>query len=192
MAAIKQERFKILILGESNVGKTSILQRFISDTFTYSIINTVGINYSSKEIVINGESLKLQIWDTAGQERFHSITKNYYRNANGIFLVFSMIDDRSFDCIDKWYEGIVAEVGNDIPIFLIGNKYDLLDDMNDIKRFETKATNMNLRFFPTSALQNKNIDKIFLEMGERMLKIGHKMEKKGLNVKSKKKKYKCC
>ncbi|KAG0439166.1 Ras-related protein Rab-13 [Dictyocoela muelleri] len=163
--------FKILILGESSVGKTSILCRFKDDVFRYSRMNTIGIDFVSKTIDINNKPVKLQIWDTAGQERFHSITKGYYRNANGIFLVFSMTDDRSFECIDRWYSEIKSEVSNSIPIFLVGNKVDMINDETKLNVYKKKADLMNIKYYQTSAYSGKNIDKLFIDMAKEMINM---------------------
>lgn len=162
--------FKILILGESSVGKTSILCRFKDNTFRYSQMNTIGIDFVSKTVNIDGKPVKLQIWDTAGQERFHTITRGYYRNANGILLVFSMTDDRSFECIDRWFDEIRSEVGAEIPIFLVGNKSDLVDDEDKTHVYRKKAAMMKIKYYETSAYNGKNVDILFLDMGKQMIK----------------------
>ncbi|KAF7683956.1 Ras-related protein Rab-1A [Astathelohania contejeani] len=171
MTAINKpyRRYKILILGESSVGKTSILCRFTDDTFKYAMMNTIGIDFVSKDITIDGERVKLQIWDTAGQERFHSITRSYYRSANGIFLVFDVCDARSFDSVDQWYQGIRNEVGEEVPVFLIGNKMDEIDANDErLSIYKEKGLNMGIPYYETSARTGLNIENIFKEMAMAM------------------------
>lgn len=98
--------FKILLIGDSGVGKTCILCRFSDDSFNPSFISTIGIDFKMKTIELNGKKIKLQIWDTAGQERFYTITSTYYRGAMGIMLVYDMTDGKSFDSIGKWLRNI--------------------------------------------------------------------------------------
>lgn len=161
-----QKNYKIIILGESFVGKTSIVTRFIDDIFDDSLTATIGIGLFKKQIDINNEKIKLNIWDTAGQERFYSITKSYYRNCHGILLVFDLSDIKSFNCIDRWFQGIEAEVNENVPIFLIGNKFDQMmeDSLTNLKMFEEKALEKNIRFFAVSAKTGENIENIFYEL----------------------------
>ncbi|KAK1347309.1 small GTP-binding protein [Hamiltosporidium tvaerminnensis] len=189
-------RYKILILGESNVGKTSILYRFTEGIFKYTLMNTIGIDFVSKDIKVEDKDVRLQIWDTAGQERFHSITRSYYRNANGILLVFDLTDPRSFDCVDKWYEEIVEEVGNGIPIFLVGNKRDMLDgvDFEDVfTAYSEKAEIKKIKFFITSAKSGDNIDEVFYEMAKCLMNKRSKcINERVTFVKNEYRKRGCC
>lgn len=98
--------FKLLLIGDSGVGKTCILCRFSDDSFSSSFISTIGIDFKIKTIDVDGKKIKLQIWDTAGQERFHTITTTYYRGAMGIMLVYDITNGKSFDSISKWLRNI--------------------------------------------------------------------------------------
>ena len=121
-----ENSYKILLLGNTFVGKSSILIKYSDDYFPENYIATVGLDYRLKHFDLpNGQKGKIQIWDTAGQDRFKSITKNYYNNSNGIILVYSVIDKKSFDDISNWIEEIKEQTKDDIIIFLVGNKIDL-------------------------------------------------------------------
>lgn len=118
--------YKILIIGDSGVGKTSILNRFSTDTFNESFISTIGVDFKIKKINVNGTDVKLQVWDTAGQERFRTITSSYYRGAHGIIIVFDVSDRESFLNVDHWIKEIDSFcVNRNIQKILIGNKIDL-------------------------------------------------------------------
>ncbi|EQB61493.1 rab family gtpase [Vairimorpha apis BRL 01] len=152
-------RFKIIILGESNVGKTSIIRKYKTDEFQDSIMSTIGIDTVTKMININNQSVLLNIWDTAGQERFFSITKSYYRNADAILLVFDLSVENTFNTVDRWYNNIKNETEN-VPLFLIGNKKDLVSD----------TIEKNMKFYYTSAKFGLNVEKIFEDMAKTLLK----------------------
>lgn len=118
--------FKILIIGDSGVGKTSILNRYASDMFNESFISTIGVDFKIKTMNIDGNNIKMQIWDTAGQERFRTITSSYYRGAHGIIVVFDVSDRESFLDVDIWMREIDNFcVNKKIQKILIGNKIDL-------------------------------------------------------------------
>lgn len=118
--------YKILIIGDSGVGKTSILNRFSTDTFNESFISTIGVDFKIKKVNVNGNDVKLQVWDTAGQERFRTITSSYYRGAHGIIIVFDVSDKDSFLNVDHWIKEIDSYcINRNIQKILIGNKIDL-------------------------------------------------------------------
>ena len=110
--------FKLLLIGDSGVGKTCILFRFSDDAFNTTFISTIGIDFKIKTIDIGGKRVKLQIWDTAGQERFHTITTSYYRGANGIMLVYDITNPKSFDNITKWLKNITDFAADDVERIL--------------------------------------------------------------------------
>lgn len=188
---------KILFLGESSVGKTSILNRFAFNTFNYSQLNTIGIDFTKTTIMVNDKAVKLQLWDTAGQERFYSITRSYYRNAHGILLVFALDDDHSFNNIDTWYKGIKKEIDGDIPVYLIANKTDILE-AKDLERkliiTKEKARVMNLKFYATSALTGENVTDVFNDMANELVnkKIESAIGRGFKIIKEKTKRKRCC
>ncbi len=118
--------FKMLLVGDTHVGKSSILRRYVDDDFDTRFINTVGIDFRVKNVILeNNEVIKLQIWDTAGQERFRTITTSYYRGADGLLLVFDTTDFQSFVNVESWYNEIKRHTGKGLIIHLIGTKIDL-------------------------------------------------------------------
>lgn len=153
---------KILILGESNVGKTCLLSRFIDDTFTLNHINTFGIEFKTKIINLNDKIIKYQIWDTSGLERFRRVTESYYKNVNGIIIVYDITDQKSFQSINKWIiKQINNNVKNDIVKVLVGNKTDKKDRIISKEEGENLAKDLGMKFFETSAKQNNNIKQLF-------------------------------
>lgn len=165
---IEPKNYKIIIVGASFAGKTSIARKYVNDEFENTLLATIGIDLLKKIIDVDGENIKLDIWDTAGQERFLSITKSYYRSANGILLVFDLFDVKSFNCVDRWFDTIEKEVSDNVPIFLIGNKFDQVENKENfnLELYQNKAISKNVKFFPASAKTGLNIDKIFLEMAK--------------------------
>ncbi|ADM12253.2 GTP-binding protein [Encephalitozoon intestinalis ATCC 50506] len=165
-------RYKIIVLGESDVGKTCLLHKYKEDDFKQSLMTTIGVDTVSKSIVLNGKNIMLNIWDTAGQERFFSITKSYYRNADGILLIFDISDERTFSCVDRWFGRIREETGG-VPLFLVGNKRDKVDSASYKAmegRFREKADEMKARYYTTSAKTGENVNNIFEDMAMILLK----------------------
>ena len=153
---------KILILGESNVGKTCLLSRFIDDTFTLNHISTFGIEFKTKIINLNDKIIKYQIWDTSGLERFRRVTESYYKNVNGIIIVYDITDQKSFKSINKWIiKQINNNAKNDIVKVLVGNKTDKEDRVISKEEGENLAKDLGMKFFETSAKQNNNIKQLF-------------------------------
>jgi len=162
--------FKLLLIGDSGVGKTCILYRFSDDAFNTTFISTIGIDFKIKTIELHGKKIKLQIWDTAGQERFHTITTSYYRGAMGIMLVYDITNPKSFDNIAKWLRNIDEHASEDVEKMLLGNKCDMADKrMVSKERGEQIAREHSIRFLETSAKANINIDKSFYDLAEAIL-----------------------
>ncbi|XP_039257335.1 ras-related protein Rab-10-like [Styela clava] len=162
--------FKLLLIGDSGVGKTCVLFRFSDDAFNTTFISTIGIDFKIKTVELNGKKIKLQIWDTAGQERFHTITTSYYRGANGIMLVYDITNPKSFDNISKWLRNIEEHASEDVERMLLGNKCDMEEKrMISKERGEQIAREHGIKFYETSAKNNINIEKAFMTLATDIL-----------------------
>ena len=157
--------YKVIIRGDTAVGKSNILSRYVKDEFSSNSKSTVGVELGIKFLKIKNTKTKIQIWDTAGQERYRAITSSYFKGSNGCFIVYDITNEASFNNVENWYEQIQKETSKDIPILLVGNKCDLEDERKiSIEKGKEKAQNLNCAFFETSALKKINIDKIFEEL----------------------------
>lgn len=163
---------KILTIGESGVGKTCILLRYTDNKFIKHHLTTIGIDYKTKDVNINGKSIKLKIWDTAGQERFRNITQQYYKGADGIVLVFDLTDRNSFEKVREWMKQIQSYTQKEsIAIVLLGNKCDAENKAVSLKEASDIAGEFNLKFFETSAMNNINIEESFKQLSMEIMKI---------------------
>ena len=162
----KKIKIKVMTLGNYSVGKTSFIQRVISNKFTYSHFSTIGYDYKFKDIILpNGEKVTIQFIDTAGQERFFSIAKNMIKNADGIILIYDITKKQTFESISNWMENIRENKGENFPIILIGNKSDLEDEREISKEEgEAKANQLKLHFFETSNKDGINIEKSVIQL----------------------------
>ena len=157
--------YKVIIIGDTAVGKSNILSRYVKDEFSSNSKSTVGVELGIKFLKIKNTKTKIQIWDTAGQERYRAITSSYFKGSNGCFIVYDITNEASFNNIENWYEQIQKETSSDLPILLVGNKCDLEDERKvPIEKGKEKAKNLICAFFETSALKKINIDKIFEEL----------------------------
>eukprot|EP01112_Ceratiomyxa_fruticulosa_P012045 TRINITY_DN3316_c0_g1_i1.p1 TRINITY_DN3316_c0_g1~~TRINITY_DN3316_c0_g1_i1.p1 ORF type:complete len:248 (-),score=61.96 TRINITY_DN3316_c0_g1_i1:191-934(-) len=169
---MKEEDFeiavKVLIVGNGGVGKSSLIRRFCSDTFTEQYKKTIGVDFLEKQQYVPalGETVTLMCWDTAGQDEFDTVTKNYYRGAGAAVLVFSTIDRQSYTDIEKWQKKIVDEIGN-VPMALMQNKVDLIDQaVVTSQEAEELASKLNVRFYRTSVKENLNVNQLFEYLAE--------------------------
>jgi len=157
--------FKLLIIGDSGVGKSCLLLRFSDDVFTDSFISTIGVDFKIKTLTIDGQKIKLQIWDTAGQERFRTITSSYYRGAHGIIVVFDVTNQTSFDNISKWLQEIDLFAGTNVQKLLVGNKTDLVDTRAvPSSEGEALAAKLSIPYVETSAKSSSNVEQAFAQM----------------------------
>jgi len=154
---------KLLLIGDSGVGKSCLLLRFSDDSFTNSSDETSsGIDFKIKTIELDGKRIKLQIWDTAGQERFRTITTAYYRGAMGILLVYDVTDEQSFQNIRNWIRNIEQHAADNVDKILIVNKCDMTSEkVVDTARGQALADEYNIKFFETSAKANINVVESF-------------------------------
>ncbi|XP_049280388.1 ras-related protein Rab-35 [Anopheles maculipalpis] len=202
MAREYDHLFKLLIIGDSGVGKSSLLIRFSDNTFSGSYITTIGVDFKIRTVVINGERVKLQIWDTAGQERFRTITNTYYRGTHGVIVVYDVTNGESFGNVKRWLQEIESncDIVNKV---LVGNKNDdptrKVVTTEDAERF---ANQMEIKLFETSAKDNINVEEMFLAITEQVLRHKKQTQKQQqsetnndtvqLKKGTHKKKNKCC
>ncbi|KAL6552157.1 Ras-related protein Rab11D [Orobanche gracilis] len=155
--------FKVVLIGDSAVGKSQILSRFARNEFSLDSKATIGVEFQTRTIVIQNKSVKAQIWDTAGQERYRAVTSAYYRGAVGAMLVYDITKRQTFDHIPRWLEELRSHADKNIVIILIGNKTDLEDQRavptEDANEF---AQNEGLFFLETSALEATHVEEAFL------------------------------
>ncbi|KAL1924650.1 uncharacterized protein VTP21DRAFT_4304 [Calcarisporiella thermophila] len=161
--------FKLLLIGDSGVGKSCLLLRFADDTYTESYISTIGVDFKIRTIELEGKTVKLQIWDTAGQERFRTITSSYYRGAHGIIVVYDITDADTFGNVKQWLQEIDRYASEGVNKLLVGNKADLTDkravEQNAAKEF---ADGLSIPFLETSAKDATNVEQAFLTMAKQI------------------------
>jgi len=161
---------KLLLIGDSGVGKTCILLRFVERKFQASFISTIGIDFKMKTIDIDGKVVKLQIWDTAGQDRFRAVTTAYYRGAMGIVLVYDITEEQSFLNVRNWVESIHESAIDDIPIILVGNKCDMTEERVVSKEAgKQMADEYSMRFYEASAKEDINVKEMFTNLARDIL-----------------------
>ncbi|CAF0858648.1 unnamed protein product [Adineta steineri] len=154
--------FKLLIIGNSSVGKTSFLFRYADDSFTSAFVSTVGIDFKVKTVFRHDKRVKLQIWDTAGQERYRTITTAYYRGAMGFILMYDITNEESFNAVQDWCTQIKMYSWDNAQVVLVGNKCDLDQDRAVTQeRGQRLADQLGLEFFETSAKENINVKAVF-------------------------------
>ncbi|KAG5636546.1 GTPase Ypt2 [Sphagnurus paluster] len=156
---------KLLLIGDSGVGKSCLLLRFCDDAWTPSFITTIGIDFKIRTIELDGKRIKLQIWDTAGQERFRTITTAYYRGAMGILLVYDVTDERSFNNIRTWHSNIEQHASEGVNKILIGNKSDWTDKKAVTEEQGRElAEELGIKFMETSAKINEGVEEAFFTL----------------------------
>jgi len=167
--------FKLVLLGDSAVGKSSILVRFSDDEFVESHINTIGVDFRYRTVTIDNHVVKLQIWDTAGQEKYRTIVRAYYRGADGVVLVYDVTNQDSFDHVDEWLADVDKFAERNPVRLLVGNKADLMDQRQVSEELASKYAEENhISWLETSAKTNTNIHAIFLTLAKELIK--RKME----------------
>ncbi|CAC5393386.1 RAB15 [Mytilus coruscus] len=156
---------RLLLVGETGVGKTCLLCKYINQDFISAHISTIGIDFKMKTLQIDDRIVKVQIWDTAGQERFESITKQFYRRAQGVLLVYDMSSRSSFEAIPKWLAYVEQFCKEDVSVMLLGNKCDR-EDRRQVTTKEASqfAKDHGIMFSETSAKNSNNLEKAFLDM----------------------------
>jgi Ras-related protein Rab-1A len=163
--------FKILLIGDSSVGKTSILLRYIDNTYSGEFQATIGVDFKVSTVKINSKVIKLQLWDTAGQDRFKNIVASYYRGAQGIFIVYDVTNRISFTNVTKWYQETINYLPETTIRFLIGNKCDMNSPFRVVSHEEASnlANSLGIEYVETSAKNTINIGDIFNQMAKTIL-----------------------
>ena len=196
--------FKLILIGDSCVGKSNILLKYLKNEFDPNSRATVGVEFGTKNIIINNKKIKIQIWDTAGQERYRSITSAYYKGAKGALIVYDITRKCTFDNIDKWISDLKLNGDKNICIVILGNKSDL-DDKREVSKGDgiKKSEMYKTAFLETSALNGDNIGKAFDEIIDQIIENNKsffddnnkKEMDKGVNLNESNKdndKKKCC
>ena len=167
--SLEDYKLKIVIVGDSGVGKSNLIKRFTSNEFNENTKATVGVEFYSKSYKINDKVFKIEMWDTAGQERYKSITTAYYRGAKGALLVYDTTSAQSFNNIDKWLGEIKEKSGKDIKLILIGNKIDLTEKrVVSTEHALAKAKEWGIPFMETSAKDATNVKEAFHDILKEM------------------------
>ncbi|KAL4426472.1 hypothetical protein ABPG74_004478 [Tetrahymena malaccensis] len=164
--------FKILLIGNSGVGKTCMLMRYSENQFTYNFYNTIGVDFKIKALRLEDKNIKLQIWDTAGQDRFRTITCSYYRGAHGILIVYDITERESFDNVKTWMVEIEKHAKKGVQRMLIGNKSDCSNRAVTYEEGFELAKQYQIPFAETSAKNASNIDLAFTNLAKNILGSG--------------------
>ncbi|XP_026874374.1 ras-related protein Rab-41 isoform X4 [Electrophorus electricus] len=155
-------KFKLVFLGEQSVGKTSLITRFMYDSFDNTYQATIGIDFLSKTMYLEDRTVRLQLWDTAGQERFRSLIPSYIRDSTIAVVVYDITNLNSFQQTSKWIDDVRTERGSDVIIMLVGNKTDLADKRQvSVEAAERKARDLNVMYIETSAKAGYNVKQLF-------------------------------
>mmetsp|Transcript_69719 Transcript_69719/g.202134 ORF Transcript_69719/g.202134 Transcript_69719/m.202134 type:complete len:223 (+) Transcript_69719:88-756(+) len=162
--------FKLLLIGDSGVGKSCLLLRFADDTYTESYISTIGVDFKIRTLELDGKTCKLQIWDTAGQERYRAVTRSYYRGAVGALILYDVTSRESYNNLPTWLQDAREQAWKDISIIAVGNKRDLKEERQvsflEASRF---AQEQDILFLETSALTGENVQDVFHTLAQRIL-----------------------
>ncbi len=192
----KIEDIKVITLGNSAVGKSSFIIKYIDNSFTLYYTATLGIDFKQKKIKLkDGRDVRLRIFDTAGQERYKSVSASFIKKADGVILIYDIGEKDSFEAVENWIKSI-REIGKDkLPIILVGNKCDLSDDKRQVslKEGQDKANEFNIPFYETSCKEGINIKEVFEKLVDDIMEKGSKNINREYKILNKgKKKEKCC
>ena len=186
--------YKILLLGDSTVGKTCFLLRYTDDTFLDLHMATIGLDYRLKTMILDDHRIvKVQLWDTAGQDKFRAITRNYYKGARGIILIYDVTNIKSFENIKKWINEIKEEISEKVTIVLIGNKIDNEGERKISKdQGEKLASEYGVQFFETSAKTGQGINESVFYLVQKIVEADPEIKNKGKRLIIKNKNKRCC
>lgn len=166
----RKYNFKVVLLGEGCVGKTSLVLRYVENKFNDKHITTLQASFLNKKLNVGGKRVNLAIWDTAGQERFHALGPIYYRDSNGAILVYDITDEDSFQKVKNWVKELRRMLGQDVTLCIVGNKTDLEKDRHvPVQEAEQYAASVNAKHFHSSAKLNRGIEELFLDLSKSMI-----------------------
>ncbi|KAK6154753.1 hypothetical protein DH2020_009001 [Rehmannia glutinosa] len=172
--------FKVVLIGDSGVGKSNLLSRFTKNEFSQQSKSTIGVEFATRSIQVDDKVVKAQIWDTAGQERYRAITSAYYRGAVGALLVYDVTRNVTFENVERWLKELRGHTDNNIVIMLVGNKADLRHlRAVPLEKAKAFAVRENIFFMETSALEAMNVEKAFTEV---LTQIYHVVSRKALDI----------
>ena len=195
------KKCSLLIIGDAVVGKTSILRRFAQDKFSSDYIATIGIDFFIKDVIINERKIHVKIWDTAGQERYKSLTQGFFKNAQGLIIVYDVSSQDSFENLKFWIKSIHTNVidSENIPVIILGNKIDIIERVVDKEKAEEYAKSSNYKYFEVSAKTGEGIDNSMKYLIQKVIEVLDKKEeaeKKNIEIQFSKNKGKdsnnCC
>ena len=165
---------KLLVIGDSEVGKTSVLSRYTKDIFNLNYLATAGIEFFTKDDIIDNKKIRIELWDPAGQEKFHSLTAGFFRNAEGIIVMFDVTNPISFENIRNWVESIKAHMSSEIgiiPVIIVGNKIDLIEREIKTEEADEYCRELGYKYFETSARTGENVNQTIKYLVKEVLKI---------------------
>ena len=190
------DKCQLLIIGDSMVGKTSILSKYSSKTFNENYLATVGLDFFTKDEIINDKMIRIKIWDTAGQERYKALTRCFFQKAQGVIIVFDVTNQKTFSDLQYWIESMNSHLYDDIdsiPVIIIGNKIDLPKRIVTKEIAEQYAKEKNYNYYETSAKTGDGIDVAIKELARKVINNGGKKNgKDNLRLSKVEKKSKCC
>ena len=170
--------FKVVLVGDSGVGKSCLVSRFAWDQFSLDSKSTIGVEFATKSVMIEGQTVKAQLWDTAGQERYRAITTAYYREAVGAVIVYDITKEDTFKCVEKWVQDVRNNTSREVCIMLVGNKCDLRKERAVTTEMgKLFARNNELSFLEASALDSTNVESAFSSI---LSEIFHSVSQKGI------------
>ena len=195
------ETISIIMIGDTSVGKSTLMKKFISGQFSDSLAPTLGVELYKKEVIIDEKQYLYRIWDTCGQERFRSLSKSYFRSSEGIMLLFDLHSINSFENLNSWFNSINDSGCEDIPLIVVGTKCDLKNNIKEenINNFVDNNKRIH-KYFKCSAKDNIGVEEPFLELGQLIIKLKINKERtnsrlkitKSKTIEEKVKKKKCC
>lgn len=167
--------FKVLLIGSSNVGKTSLLMRFADQIYQETYISTIGVDFRFRTVIVDGKKISLQIWDTAGQERFKSIVSSYYHGADGVIICYDITDMDSFEQMENWMGELNSKIDGNVIKLIVGNKADKEDERLVSESMAEQFAHQNkCNYIETSAKTSTSVDTAFLMITHELIKMRQK------------------